>query len=86
MSFLTDSELKAKAAKWLEDEGFDVDRELVVDGVAVRLKEPAAPSSVRSVCVWVSSEPAKVSYYDHHSRASGCSYLDTIKKRAGMER
>ena len=34
MSFLTDSELKARAAKWLEDEGFDVDRELVVDDVA----------------------------------------------------
>ncbi len=87
MAKISEVELLSRARTWLAEQGFDVDEELAVDRNApARLKDTAAPSSVRSVCVWVSSEPPKVSYYDHHSGASGCSYLDTTEKRAGMER
>ncbi len=79
MSFLTDSELKARAAKWLEDEGFDVDRELVVDDVAVRLKEPGYNDG-RPVSVKVFSDPPKVSYINYHGGASGYSFLDTYEE------
>nr|MCR5258456.1 DUF3987 domain-containing protein [Desulfovibrio sp.] len=42
----------------------------------VRLKDPNYGDR-RTVCVWVKSDPPKVSYYNQHGKESGYSYLDT---------
>ena len=86
MAKISGFELLSRARTWLAEQGFEVDEALAVDSNApARLKDPADPRGVRSVCVWASSKPPRVSYYDHHSGASGFSYLDTIEIRAGME-
>jgi len=80
MSFLTDEVIVERATRWLEAQGYDVDRNLVVDGDPVRLKEPGYDKG-RPVSVKVFSDPPKVSCRNYHGDGdSSYSYLDTYEE------
>ena len=77
MSKLPEHVLLERAARWLAEQDFEVDKDLAVDDRRpVRLKDPGYGEG-RPVCVWVSSDPPKVSFFNHHGGTSGYSYLDT---------